>query len=88
MNRLPAKTKGPIRAHSSDQADLNLSRAGKPFGSPRGSTGCHRSSCSAFRLYVNERVYHAPQSGGSSGTVISRSTEESRRTPWRGSKKR
>ena len=42
MNRLPAKTKGPIRKHASDQAsvngqvDLKPDQSGKPFGSPKG----------------------------------------------------
>ena len=56
--------------------------------SGRAWTACSRSNCSAFRLYASGRACHAPQSGGSSAMATFRSTGESQRTSWRGSKQR
>ena len=94
MNRLPAKTKGPIRVGAGDHVIANPQARPMPEASGATSRVAHSlDRVLTLKLLrfptVRERTgLSRPTICASSAVGPSRSTGESQRTSWRGSKKR
>jgi len=89
MTRLPAKTRGPVRARATDEPSTRSEPRNRDHGATEGRSRTRtvrRLSCCGFRRFVNERGCRGRRSGGWNGRARFHATTGSRRMPSPGSK--